>query len=55
MEGLFIREFDNGWVVYNRSGADQVIDFAARVSAFEGDAGTSHEVADLDGGFFEKE
>ena len=31
-EGLFIREFTNGWAVYNRSGKEQQIEFSEAVS-----------------------
>ena len=53
--GLFIREFTNGWVVYNRSGKEQQIQLpmqatgvASRISS------TSHVVHDLDGEIFLK-
>ena len=54
VKGLFIREFDNGWVIYNRSGRSQTIDFEVPVFTVGGEMGLSHEVADLDGGFFLK-
>ena len=50
VEGLFIREFTNGWAVYNRSGTAQEISLpesAAGVSS--GQTGTTHQLADLDG------
>ena len=50
VEGLFIREFTNGWAVYNRSGAAQEISLpesAAGVSS--GQTGRTHQLADLDG------
>ena len=54
-DGLFIREFSNGWVVYNRSGKEQQIQLpmqatgvASRISS------TSHVVPDLDGEIFIK-
>ncbi len=31
-EGMYIREFSNGWAVYNRSGVSQAIEFPERVS-----------------------
>ena len=53
--GLFIREFTNGWVVYNRSGKEQQVQLpmqatgvASRISS------TSHVVHDLDGEIFVK-
>ena len=54
-EGLFIREFTNGWVIYNRSGQVQNVQLpeittgvASRVTA------PSHRVPDLDGEIFLK-
>lgn len=53
--GLFIREFSKGWVVYNRSGKEQQIQLpmqatgvASRISS------PSHVVPDLDGEIFVK-
>ena len=52
-EGVFIREFTNGWAVYNRSGKAQVIEFAENVSSVaSGLSVTKHVVPDLDGGMF---
>ena len=55
INGLFIREFTNGWVVYNRSGKEQQVQLpmqttgvASRISS------TSHVVHDLDGEIFVK-
>ena len=48
--GLFIREFTNGWAVYNRSGTAREISLpesAAGVSS--GQTGRKHQLADLDG------
>ena len=48
--GLFIREFTNGWAVYNRSGEPQAVTLpeeAQRVSS--GWVGTEHVLPDLDG------
>ncbi len=51
--GLFIREFTNGWAVYNRSGAPHVITFPERVqSVRSGLQHTQHAVPDLDGDMF---
>ena len=53
IEGLFIREFTNGWAVYNRSGAAQTItlpESATPVSDRENNAAsTTHILPDLDG------
>ena len=46
--GLFIREFTNGWAVYNRSGKAQTISlpqFATGVSSSK--SGTTHLLPDL--------
>ena len=52
-EGVFIREFTNGWAVYNRSGKAQVIEFAENVSSVtSGLSVTKHVVPDLDGDMF---
>ena len=54
-EGLFIREFTNGWVVYNRSGKAQKIQLPASATGVtSGIAGTSHTVPDLDGEIYLK-
>ena len=50
IDGLFIREFTNGWAVYNRSGKSQQISLAGAVIGVEsGQTGTAHQLADLDG------
>ena len=53
IEGLFIREFTNGWAVYNRSGQAQTITLSASatpVSEREGSsASQTHVLPDLDG------
>ena len=50
VEGLFIREFTNGWAVYNRSGSTQEISLAENATGVaNGQAGTTHQLADLDG------
>ena len=49
-EGLYIREFTNGWAVYNHSGSPQVITLPEEAqSVASGLSGTEHEVANLDG------
>ena len=51
--GLFIREFTNGWAVYNRSGKAQVIEFSENVSSVtSGLSVAKHAVLDLDGDMF---
>ena len=50
VDGLFIREFTNGWAVYNRSGSTQEISLAENATGVaSGQAGTTHRLADLDG------
>ncbi len=49
-DGLFIREFTNGWVVYNRSYANRTLQFDVPVQGTHSKRiGTQHEVPDLDG------
>ncbi len=49
-DGLYIREFTNGWAVYNNSGAPQVITLPEETQGVaSGLAGTEHALADLDG------
>ena len=53
--GLFIREFTHGWVVYNRSGAPQAVGFNEKVSGVEnGVTNTIHILDDLDGEIYLK-
>ena len=56
--GLFIREFTNGWAVYNRSGAAQTITLPASatpVSDRENSAASqTHQLPDLDGEIYLK-
>ncbi len=53
--GLFIREFTNGWAVYNRSGKEQQIELPENVSGVaNGVTGTRHVLADLDGEIYLK-
>ena len=48
--GLFIREFTNGWAVYNRSGSPQAVTLPEEVqSVSNGSVGTEHVLPDLDG------
>lgn len=54
-EGLFIREFTNGWGVYNRSGTEQTIHFSEQVTGVASEKnGIQHIVFDLDGEIFLK-
>ena len=54
-EGLFIREFTNGWAVYNRSGKEQQIEFSETTTGVSsGIKGQSHTLADLDGEIYLK-
>ena len=55
-EGLFIREFTNGWAVYNRSGKTQTIEFTEEVSAVASGVKDNrrHTVPDLDGEIYLK-
>ena len=54
-EGLYIREFTNGWVVYNRSGTEQQIEFAeSTIGVSSGIEGNSHTIPDLDGEIYLK-
>ena len=55
IEGLFIREFTNGWAVYNRSGKEQKILLPEQVSAVaSGITGFNHTLSDLDGEIYLK-
>ena len=55
-DGLFIREFTNGWAVYNRSGKAQEIELPQEVSGWS--SGVEHQrrhtLADLDGEIYLK-
>ena len=49
-DGLFIREFTNGWAVYNRSGRPQAIQLPMQATGVASDiTDTQHTVPDLDG------
>lgn len=53
VEGLYIREFANGWAVYNRSGEARVVSLPEQVqSVRSGLENTSYAVPDLDGDIF---
>ncbi len=54
-EGLFMREFTNGWAVYNRSGETQEIRLSGQATGVEsGLRNTFHVVPDLDGEIYLK-
>ena len=54
-EGLFIREFTNGWAVYNRSGQEQQIQLSqSTTSVSSGVTGVQHTIPDLDGEIYLK-
>ncbi len=53
--GLFIREFENGWAVYNRSGSPQPVSFDEVVVAVDSEKRQSrHEIPNFDGEIFLK-
>ena len=55
-EGIFSREFDNGWAVYNRSGKAQTVILPMEATGVEsGITGRQHVLADLDGEIYLKE
>ena len=56
IDGLFIREFTNGWAVYNRSGTEQQIEFSEAVSGVASgvEEKRSHVIPDLDGEIYLK-
>ena len=55
VEGLFIREFTNGWAVYNRSGKEQKTRLPGQASAVaSGIIGVQHYLSDLDGEIYLK-
>ena len=55
-DGIFIREFTNGWAVYNRSGTEQQIEFPEAVSGVASgvEDKRSHVLPDLDGEIYLK-
>lgn len=55
IDGLFIREFTNGWAVYNRSGQEQQIQLPKSTTGVSsGIKGHSHTLPDLDGEIYLK-
>ena len=55
-EGLFIREFTNGWAVYNRSGKEQKVELPQEVSGWSSGVKNQrrHTLPDLDGEIYLK-
>ena len=55
-KGLFIREFTNGWAVYNRSRTAQEIEFSEEVSGWDSGVENQrrHTLPDLDGEIYLK-
>ncbi len=52
---LFIREYEKGWVVYNRSGAMRTVTFDEPVIGVNsGKRNSRHEIPDFDGEIFRK-
>ena len=55
-DGLFIREFTNGWAVYNRSGQPQKIQLPTQATGVaSGITSTTHIIPDLDGEMYLKQ
>ena len=55
-DGVFIREFTNGWAVYNRSGHEQMIALPMETTGVaSGITATQHTVPDLDGEMYLKQ
>ena len=54
-DGVFLREFTNGWTVYNRSGKEQKIRLLEQASGVaSGTTGVNHTLSDLDGEIYLK-
>ena len=56
IDGLFIREFTNGWAVYNRSGKERLIQLPEKVSGIASGVENKrwHTIPDLDGEIYLK-
>ena len=55
IDGLFIREFTNGWAVYNRSGNAQEVSLPESATGVSsGKSGITHQLSDLDGEIYLK-
>ena len=56
IEGLFIREFTNGWAVYNRSGVAQTISLPQEATSVASEStGLAFTLPDLDGEIYLKQ
>ena len=56
IDGLFIREFTNGWAVYNRSGESQEISLPIQTTGVESRiTSRTHTLSDLDGEIYLKQ
>ena len=56
IEGLFIREFTNGWVIHNRSGKEQIVKLPSKSSGVESRiTAIEHTIPDLDGEIYLKQ
>ena len=56
IEGVFIREYTNGWAVYNRSGKEQTITLPMETTGVaSGITATQHTLPDLDGEIYLKQ
>ena len=54
-DGVYIREFTNGWAVYNRSGKEQQIHLPGKAKGVASSlTGTAHTIPDLDGEIYLK-
>ena len=55
IKGLFIREFTNGWAVYNRSGKEQIVKLPVKSRGVEsGITAIEHTIRDLNGEIYFK-
>ncbi len=55
IEGIYIREFTNGWAVYNRSGKEQTISLPESATGVSsGNSNITHQLPDLDGEMYLK-
>jgi hypothetical protein len=55
IDGVFVREYTNGWAVYNRSGSAQEIRLPEQATGVEsGLQNTVHSIPDLDGEIYLK-
>ena len=53
IEGLFVREFTNGYAFYNRSGAARIVSFEDELMAVSTkNFASNHEIQNLDGEIF---